>query len=217
MLDVNIAESVFTLFFLFARDPALKMSEQPPLDEILHEIFQGHSIPKTARKRLTSLYSEVISNPPLFSDSVEQIVKDLYKKKETLISFIRILLRLISDDGMISKRHSEDLKFLIQRCGLNCLDMEEFTEEEQSMLGFVLSDIADVSRIHTAPLYLLLGCEPDSPLEEVKKAYRSLAMKYHPDRAKGRVSKSNHETSTKKFQEIQLAYASLMNILNKQK
>ena len=44
-------------------------------------------------------------------------------------------------------------------------------------------------------LYEVLGVKNDSSQDEIKKAYRSLSLKYHPDR-------NPSDEATKKFQEI---------------
>jgi len=51
--------------------------------------------------------------------------------------------------------------------------------------------------------YQVLGVSKDSSASEIKKAYRNLAMKYHPDRTKG------DKASEAKFKEINEAYAVL--------
>lgn len=51
--------------------------------------------------------------------------------------------------------------------------------------------------------YSKLGVEPSSSKTEIKKAYRTLSMKYHPDK------NNNTEESKKKFQEINEAYETL--------
>ncbi|MBS3756084.1 MAG: J domain-containing protein [Desulfobacterales bacterium] len=51
--------------------------------------------------------------------------------------------------------------------------------------------------------YKVLGVDKNASQEDIKKAYRKLAMKYHPDHASG--SKENEE----KFKEISEAYAVL--------
>lgn len=48
--------------------------------------------------------------------------------------------------------------------------------------------------------YKVLGLEKTASNEEIKKAYRKLAKKYHPDR------NSNNSESTKKFKEVSAAY-----------
>lgn len=52
--------------------------------------------------------------------------------------------------------------------------------------------------------YDILGVSRDASPEEIKKAYRKLAMKYHPDK-----NPSNREESEEKFKEISEAYAVL--------
>jgi DnaJ-domain-containing protein 1 len=215
ILDIDRAESVFTLFFLFIRDPALSGDEQIELDEVLREIFLGHAIPRQARKRLHEMYIRIMKNPPVFVHSVNDLIRDLKGDRDALVSFIKILLRLISDDGMLSMRHCEDLRYLISQCNISEADFEEFTEEEQLLISLTSSFQYSANAPDTSSLYLLLGCTPDASVEEIKKAYRALAMKYHPDRSGNGISEtSGSEKQIRKFQEIQLAYSTLLNILN---
>ncbi|KAF7962892.1 molecular chaperone DnaJ [Cupriavidus sp. UYMU48A] len=53
-------------------------------------------------------------------------------------------------------------------------------------------------------LYATLGVESDATLDEIKRAYRRAAMKWHPDRNPGRETESHAA-----FQEIRDAYAIL--------
>ncbi len=52
-------------------------------------------------------------------------------------------------------------------------------------------------------LYKVLGVERNASADEIKKAYRSLALKYHPDRNPG------DAVAEKKFKEISSAYSVL--------
>jgi len=52
----------------------------------------------------------------------------------------------------------------------------------------------------TAPWYIVLGVSPDASAKEVKKSYRRLAKKYHPDRNSG------DPQAEAKFKEVNQAY-----------
>lgn len=51
--------------------------------------------------------------------------------------------------------------------------------------------------------YEILGLAKGASKEEIKKAYRNLALKYHPDR----VSPDKKKEAEEKFKEISEAYA----------
>lgn len=53
--------------------------------------------------------------------------------------------------------------------------------------------------------YKVLGVSPDASDEEIKKAYRQLAKKYHPDRNPG------DKEAAKKMQEVNAAYEQIKN------
>ncbi len=54
--------------------------------------------------------------------------------------------------------------------------------------------------------YKILGVNRSASLEDIKKAYRKLALKYHPDKAKG-----NKQEAEEQFKKISEAYAVLSN------
>ena len=53
--------------------------------------------------------------------------------------------------------------------------------------------------------YKVLGVSPDASDEEIKRAYRALAKKYHPDRNPG------DEEAAKKMQQVNAAYEQIKN------
>jgi DnaJ-class molecular chaperone len=55
-------------------------------------------------------------------------------------------------------------------------------------------------------LYNTLGVSKTATQDEIKKAYRKQAMKYHPDKNKGDI------TAEKKFKEANTAYQTLSDV-----
>lgn len=56
--------------------------------------------------------------------------------------------------------------------------------------------------------YKVLGVRPSATDEEVKKAYRNLSKKYHPD---ANVNNPNQDEYEEKFKEVQAAYTAIMD------
>ena len=59
---------------------------------------------------------------------------------------------------------------------------------------------------NNSKLYNILGINKSASSSEIKKAYRKLAMKWHPDR-----NKNNKKQAEEKFKEIGKAYEILSN------
>lgn len=56
--------------------------------------------------------------------------------------------------------------------------------------------------------YQILGISPSASDDEVKKAYRTLSKKYHPD---ANIGNPNQAAYTEKFKEVQNAYKTIMD------
>ena len=56
--------------------------------------------------------------------------------------------------------------------------------------------------------YQVLGVSRDASNDEIKKAYRRLSRKYHPD---ANINNPNKEAAEAKFKEVQAAYNQIIN------
>lgn len=56
--------------------------------------------------------------------------------------------------------------------------------------------------------YDVLGVRPDASEDEIKKAYKALSRKYHPD---ANINNPNKEQAEEKFKQVQQAYSQIMD------
>ncbi|HOM25166.1 MAG TPA: J domain-containing protein [Thermosynergistes sp.] len=64
--------------------------------------------------------------------------------------------------------------------------------------------------------YSVLGCPPEATEDEIRRAYKSLVLKYHPDRVKTLgLDEEFVQLASKRFQEIRVAYVYLMALKRK--
>ena len=56
--------------------------------------------------------------------------------------------------------------------------------------------------------YDVLGVKPDASEDEIKKAYKALSRKYHPD---AHLNNPNTDQAEEKFTQVQQAYSQLMD------
>ena len=78
-------------------------------------------------------------------------------------------------------------------------------------MGITNSDFASVKAMfikETDSAYKILGIEPSATDEEVKKAYREMAKKNHPDLVSS-LGDEVRQAAEKKFQEINAAYEAI--------
>lgn len=79
------------------------------------------------------------------------------------------------------------------------------------LLGIRQADIDSVKAMFikdTGSAYKILEITPDANDEEVKKAYRKMALKYHPDRV-AHLGEDVQKAANAKFQELNAAYESI--------
>lgn len=108
-----------------------------------------------------------------------------YSERLQLLNFLVIIAQA---DGQIVTEEVNALKDIAQHLGLSAADID-------SMLN--LKD----SSTNLDAAYKVLGIAPSATDEQVKKAFREMALKHHPDRVSG-LGEDVQKAAQKKFQEI---------------
>jgi DnaJ like chaperone protein len=84
----------------------------------------------------------------------------------------------------------------------------EAIERMSGYLGISGSDFASIKNMfvpETDSAYKILEITPDASDEEVKKAYRKMAMKYHPDKV-SHLGEEFRKAADEKFKKVNEAY-----------
>ncbi len=121
-----------------------------------------------------------------------QIAANLtYSERLQLLAF---LVELAKSDGNVPEEEKRALYEVAQYMGIQASEVD-------SMLFL---DRGSNSQGSLEDAYKVLGLSPDATDDEVKKAYRKLALEHHPDRVSN-LGEDVKKAAEKKFQEINAA------------
>lgn len=117
--------------------------------------------------------------------------------------FIYVIGGLSGDDGLTDEERKGAYRHTYQYVGTENLDDEETESEADDRLP----------RERYAELYAELGLTPEATDSEVKKAYRAMAKRYHPDRYSS-ASDDERRNVTTRFRNITDAYELIKQLRN---
>lgn len=134
------------------------------------------------QKRLNATNPYAFRN--MIRQSCEQIAMNLdYAQRLQLLNFLVMIARA---DGSLPNEEIVALRECVQYMRMDMADLD-------SMLNLQKDTLDDA--------YAVLGISPDATDDEVRKAYRNLALKHHPDRV-ATLGEDIRRAAEKKFQEI---------------
>lgn len=152
-------------------------------EEILLKLFEQ-------QKRMgIEAYRSVIQ------DSCHQIRTNmLYEQRLQLFDF---LIMIAQADGVIVQAEVQVLREMGIHMGLSTEDIEQMLNLGSSHQGG--ATVSSASSLDDA--YRILGISPSATNDEVKAAYRKMALKHHPDKVAA-LGEDVRRAAEKKFQEI---------------
>ena len=127
-------------------------------------------------------------NPYAFKTTIQeccgQIVANMdYSQRLQLLDF---LVRIAQSDGRFITEEINALKEVASFMRISSSDVD-------SLLNLKSNSLEDA--------YKVLGISPDATDDEVRKAYRSMALKHHPDKV-ATLGEDVRKAAEKKFQQI---------------
>ena len=128
----------------------------------------------------------------VIQDSCHQIRANMmYEQRLQLLNF---LVMIAQADNVVSPEEIQALKEVALHMGLEASDVDQ-------MLGMHGGGSSATSATSLEDAYRILGISPDASNDEVKAAYRKMALKHHPDKVAA-LGEDVRRAAEKKFQEI---------------
>jgi DnaJ like chaperone protein len=123
---------------------------------------------------------------------LDQICRDIQMRMptEVRVQLVHYLFGIAKADGIVSDVEINVIKNIAQKLGVSQVEFE-------SLKNMFYRD--------TNSDYRILGIEPTATDEEVKKAYRQMAIKFHPDKV-AQMGEEYQKGAKEKFQQIQDSY-----------
>ena len=124
--------------------------------------------------------------------NVQQVSQQIriYMDHASRLQLVHFLFGISSADGHVHSKEVEEIRRISDYLGIRSVDFE-------SIKAMFYKDVYSS--------YKILEITPDANDEEVKKAYRKMATKYHPDKV-NHLGEEFQKAAKEKFQEVQAAY-----------
>ena len=153
--------------------------------------FMVHNFGEASATEAVRMLRDLLNQTIPVNEVCRQIQQNMnYSARLQLLHF---LFGIALADGAVDAKEKEIISYISREIGLNNKDFESI----QAM--FVPNTEAD---------FKILEITPSATDEEVKKAYRRMAMKYHPDKV-SHLGDDFQRAANEKFQSVNKAYENI--------
>ncbi len=165
------------------------------------DIANAFSEPQKVREELKDIFNREKENRFNVDAIALRLQHATQRQPQERLGMFAFLVNLAYIDGVLT--HSEE-SLLTKIAAFLQIDPEQV---QSIMNQFASLYKAGPTRQSLEGAYRLLGADPGESIESVKKKYRSLVKKYHPDLMKAKGADDAYiADATKKMQEINAAY-----------
>ena len=179
--------------YIIAVDGKIMHSEMELVRRFLRQNF-GEAAKQQGEEILLKLFEQqkqmgMQQYRSVIQDSCHQIRANMmYEQRLQLLNF---LVMIAKADGVVNPQEIQALKEMAIHMGLSAEDVDQMLNLESGASSTGSLDDA----------YRVLGISPDASNDEVKAAYRKMALKHHPDKVAA-LGEDVRRAAEKKFQEI---------------
>lgn len=201
--DINVALMVL-IAAVMKVDGAVKRSE---LDFVKRFLLTNYG-EERGKQMLKVLQQMVERDIPIDQVCAQIKVNTDYSTRYHMVDF---LFGIGAADGEFQQAEINMLRLIAQYLGISTSDYTSIFErhvghEDTGYSGY--SGRSSATGTYTKDPYRVLGIDSSATDDEVKKAYRRMAMKYHPDRVAG-MNEEMQRNAAEQMKEINEAYETI--------
>ncbi|MBU0486438.1 MAG: TerB family tellurite resistance protein [Bacteroidetes bacterium] len=179
----------FTVSLLILAAAVMKADGKVLKSELdtVRNFFAAQFGPKVAQERMLVL-REILKQEFNIQEVCTQIKSNM--QHQTRLLLVKFMFDIANADGQIHPTEKDLIRRISQYLGISQADYD-------SLISMYVKD--------TTSAYKILEISPDVADDDVKKAYRRLASKHHPDKVM-HLGEEYQKAAKEKFQNIQEAY-----------
>jgi DnaJ like chaperone protein len=198
---------VFSLCAKMAKaDGKISQAEITHMERLIRQQFR---LSDKARTQAVRIWKEAKDSNKSFEEYARAFYNEFSNERARILDMMNLLFEIAAVDGRLHPREEE---LLLRAAGIFHIGRLQYDRiksrffEEPKLKAWTATD----------PHYAILGAEPHESVDIIKKKYRELAKKWHPDKMTA-AGASNEvlRHAKEKFQQINEAYEKIL--ANKQK
>jgi DnaJ like chaperone protein len=198
-------EFLFHVFRLCAKlaksDGSVSQREVWHMENLMRNHFR---MSDRARTHAIGVWKQAKDSADSFDEYAGAFYRDFGKERHQVLNMLDLLFATAAADGNL---HPREEALLLRAAGIFHIGRMQYERIKSRYFQTRQQHQAQGSWSPLDPHYTLLGASPTDSADQIKKKYRSLAMKWHPDKmiADG-ASPEAIRHAKEKFQQINDAY-----------
>lgn len=183
--------------------------------QFMEQLMRQHlNLSERGRRDAIRVWNNAKNSDIPFSTYAQAFYRDFAQQRHRVLDMLDLLFALAAADS--TRLHPAEEELLLRAAGLFHISRLQFDRIKARY--FAPPAQAGPTWSTLDPQYTLLGATPTDSVETIKKKYRQLALKWHPDRVQARGGSTDAiRHAQEKFRQINEAYEKIMEARGKRR